>query len=152
MSLRVEHPVLRTKGVLLPLQVLLTLFLWSAELFGQQSPPKDGGAPKYDQNTEATATGTIDEINLIAVGSRKDFVQLVIKNGSDKFSAYICPKPFEDEMGITFSKGDRVTFTGSKVKREDADVILVRELVKGTDTLLFRDNKGAPVWDWRTGK
>jgi hypothetical protein len=31
-------------------------------------------------------------------------------------------------------------------------VIFARELVKGTDTLLFRDDKGKPVWDWRTGK
>jgi hypothetical protein len=32
------------------------------------------------------------------------------------------------------------------------DMILARELVKGTDTLLLGDDKGNPVWDWRTGK
>jgi len=31
-------------------------------------------------------------------------------------------------------------------------VILARELVKGEDTLLFRDAKGTPVWDARTGQ
>jgi hypothetical protein len=31
-------------------------------------------------------------------------------------------------------------------------MILARELVKGTDTLMFRDDKGQPVWDPRTGK
>jgi hypothetical protein len=38
------------------------------------------------------------------------------------------------------------------VKQDTADVILARELVKGSDTLLFRDDKGKPVWDSRTGK
>jgi hypothetical protein len=42
--------------------------------------------------------------------------------------------------------------TGSKVKQDASDIILVRELIKGTDTLMFRDDKGNPVWDPRTGK
>jgi hypothetical protein len=63
-----------------------------------------------------------------------------------------CPKPFQEEMGISFSKGDEIAVTGSKVKQDTSDVILARELVKGTDTLMFRDDKGNPVWDSRTGK
>lgn len=65
---------------------------------------------------------------------------------------YLCPKAFQDKLGITFSKGDKITVTGSKVKREESDVVLARELVRGVDSLVFRDNKGGPVWDWRTGK
>jgi len=55
-------------------------------------------------------------------------------------------------MGITFTKGDAITITGAKVKQQESEVILARELVKGQDTLLFRDDKGNPVWDSRTGK
>jgi hypothetical protein len=55
-------------------------------------------------------------------------------------------------MWISFIKGDELAVTGSKVKQETADVILAREVVKGTDTLMFRDEKGKPVWDDRTGK
>jgi hypothetical protein len=55
-------------------------------------------------------------------------------------------------MGISFTKGDQIAVTGSKVKQDTADVILARELVKGSDTLMFRDDKGKPVWDARTGK
>lgn len=96
--------------------------------------------------------GVIDEVNLLSVGTRKDFTELIIKNGDDKIHIYVCPKPFGEEMGISFSKGDEIAVTGSKVKHNAADVILARELVKGQDTLLFRDAKGAPVWDARTGK
>jgi hypothetical protein len=119
----------------------------------QDSPqPKDNALPKYDLHTETKIKGVIDEVNLLSVGTRKDFTELIIKSGEDKSHIYLCPKPFQEEMGISFSKGDEIAVTGSKVKQVASDVILVRELVKGTDTLLFRDDKGKPVWDPRTGK
>jgi hypothetical protein len=94
----------------------------------------------------------VDEVKLFPLGIRRDFTELIIKSGDDKVHIYVCPKPFQEEMGISFSKGDEIAVTGSKVKQETADVILARELVRGADTLLFRDDKGKPGWDWRTGK
>ena len=91
-------------------------------------------------------------MKLLPLGTRKDFTELIIQSGDDKVHIYVCPKTFQEEMGISFSKGDQIAITGSKVKQEGSDVILARELVKGQDTVLFRDDKGSPVWDWRTGK
>ncbi len=108
--------------------------------------------PKYDLHTEMKTKGIVDEVNLLPLGNKRDIAELIIKNGDDKIHIYVCPKAFEEEMGISFSKGDEVAVTGSKVKQEAADVILARELVKGSDTLVFRDDKGNPVWDPRTGK
>jgi hypothetical protein len=117
-----------------------------------QTPVQSGGVPKYDLHAELKTKGIVDEVSLVALGNRKDFRELVIKSGEDKIHIYVCPQTFEQEMGIAFSKGDEVEVTGSKVKQDEVDVILVRELVKGTDTLVFRDGKGNPVWDPRTGK
>lgn len=110
------------------------------------------GAPKYDRQTEMKTKGIVEEINILTVGSRKDFTELVLKSGDDKLHIYVCPKPFQDEMGINFTKGDELAITGSKVKQETSEIILAREMVKGPDTLMFRDDKGKPVWDERTGK
>jgi hypothetical protein len=118
----------------------------------QKAPGDDGGLPKYDLHTETKIKGVVDAVNLLSVGTRKDFTELVIKTGDDSSHIYLCPKPFQEEMGISFTKGDQIAVTGSKVKQDTVDVILARELVKGTDTLLFRDDKGKPVWDARTGK
>ena len=118
----------------------------------QRSQKDEGSLPKYDLHTETKTTGVIDEVNLLPVGTRKDFTELIIRSGEDKVHIYVCPKPFQEEMGISFNKGDQVAITGSKVKQNEADVILARQLVRGTDTLLFRDDKGSPVWDPRTGK
>ena len=118
----------------------------------QKAPQDEGSLPKYDLQTETKTDGVIDEVNQLSVGKRKDFTELIIKRGDDKLHIYVCPKPFQDEVGLSLSKGDRVEVTGSKVKQDASEVILARQLVKGTDTLMFRDDKGNPVWDWRTGK
>ena len=117
---------------------------------GTQTTPT--GAPKYDLQTEMKAKGVVEEVNVLTVGTRKDFTELVLKSGEDKLHVYVCPKAFQDEMGITFTKGDEIAVTGSKIKQDASDVILVREMVKGSDTLMFRDGKGKPVWDEKTGK
>ncbi len=133
-------------------RIALSLLLWVTPGLSQKTQPEDSTLPKYDVHAEVRTNGEIDEVNLRSVGTRKDFTELIIKNGDEKIHIYVCPKPFEEEMGIGFNKGDQIAVTGSKVKHEGTEVILARELVKGEDTLLFRDPKGTPVWDARTGK
>jgi len=147
-----EIPSLQRKAFELLLRISLLLPLCVTPGLSQKAQPADSGLPKYDFHTEMKTKGVIDEVNLLSVGTRKDFTELIIKNGDDKVHIYVCPKPFQEEMGISFSKGDEIAVTGSKVKQDAADVILARELVKGTDTLQFRDDKGNPAWDLRTGK
>jgi hypothetical protein len=131
----------------------ICLFLAPGAVAGvAQNAPADRNAPKYDLQTEMKTKGIVDEINVLTVGSRKDFMELVLKKGEDKIHVYVCPRPFQEEIGVSFAKGDEIAVTGSKVKQETLDVILAREMVRGTDTLMFRDDKGKPVWDWRTGK
>lgn len=133
------------------LSIPLLLLLWTPPAFSQKAHPEDS-LPKYDLHTETKTDGVIDEVNQLSIGGRKDFTELIIKRGDDKLHIYVCPKPFQDEVGLSLSKGDKVEVTGSKVKQDASEVILARQMVKGTDTLMFRDDKGNPVWDWRTGK
>jgi hypothetical protein len=130
----------------------LFLLLCVSPALSQKAQQDDASLPKYDLHTETKTKGVVDEVKLFPLGIRRDFTELIIKSGDDKVHIYVCPKPFQEEMGISFSKGDEIAVTGSKVKQETADVILARELVRGADTLLFRDDKGKPGWDWRTGK
>jgi hypothetical protein len=133
--------------------VALSLVLSIAPALSQTAaaPPKVD-PPKYDSQTETKAKGVIEEIKTFTLGKRTDYTEAIVKSGDDKIEIYISPKPFQDEMGISFAKGDEISVTGSRVKQEDVSVILAREIVKGTDTLMFRDDKGKPVWDERTGK
>jgi hypothetical protein len=132
--------------------ISLFMLLCVIPALAQKTEQKDSSPPKYDLHTETKTKGVVDEVNFLPFGTRKDFTELIIKSGDDKVHIYVCPKPFQEEMGITFTKGDEIAVTGSKVKQDASDIILVRELIKGTDTLMFRDDKGNPVWDPRTGK
>jgi hypothetical protein len=116
------------------------------------SQKADTSLPKYDLQTESKTKGVVDEIKLVPWGAKKEISELILKIGDDKVRISVCPKPFQDEMGISFSKGEEIAITGSKVKQEGTEVILAREMVRGADTLMFRDNKGNPVWNERTGK
>lgn len=123
-----------------------------APLLGQKSAGDATQPPKYDLQTETKAKGTVEEIKVFSLGNRKDYTELLLKDSAGTLQIYVSPQPFEDEMGIAFAKGDEIAVTGSKIKQQDAEVILAREITKGTDTLTFRDSKGKPVWDERTGK
>lgn len=134
------------------MSAVLFLLCCSSPAFTQKTPTKSPTSPKYDLQTESKAKGVVDEVKVLDFGTRKDFIQLILRDESQTVVVYVCPKPFEEEMGITFAKGEQISFTGSKVKWEESEVFLAREIVKGTDTWTFRDEKGSPVWDPRTGK
>jgi hypothetical protein len=104
--------------------------------------------PKYDLATEAKMKGTVEELKLPDKGSEKEGARLTLKTTDATINVYLCPKSFLDDMGSTLAKGDEVNLTGSKVKQDGTDLILAREVVKGTDTLVLRDDKGKPVWNW----
>ena len=145
--LAVVHRVLN-----LGVAVFLTLLVCAVPALSQKTAKDPGTGPKYDLQTETKTKGVIEEINVLPMGTRKDFTELIVKVGDNKIHIYLCPEPYEKEMGINFSKGDQISVTGSKVKQEESEVILAREIERAGDRLLFRDDKGNPVWDWRTGK
>jgi len=123
--------------------VLVTTWLVCAlTLFAQ----KNQTIPKYDSSAETKMKGVVEELKLPPKGSEKEIAHLLVKNDTGTVDVYLCPKSFFDDMGMGFSKGDELSFTGSRVKQDGADLILAREVVKGNDTFVLRDAKGSPVW------
>jgi len=134
------------------LHATLAVLLCVSPALSQKSAPDAAASPKYDLQAETKTKGIVEEVKLFTLGKRTDYTEVLVKSGDATVQVYLSPKPFQDEMGIAFAKGDEIAVTGSKVKEDDTDVILAREVVRGTDTLMFRDGKGKPVWDERTGK
>jgi hypothetical protein len=127
------------KSVFLTIAVLCALPLVAEKA-------QETNRPKYDLSTEAKMRGTVEEVKLPPKGSEKEIAHLLLKTGTETVDVYLCPASFLDDMGVSFSKGDEITLTGSKVKQGDADLILAREIQKGTDAIVLRDAKGNPVW------
>ena len=97
-----------------------------------QKKPAGAALPRYDLQAEIKIKGTVEEVKLPPKGSEKEIVHLLVNDGTNSIDVYLCPKTFLDDMGMSFAKGDQVGMTGSKAKQGDADVFLVREIVKGT--------------------
>ncbi|SRR6266567_1854271 len=129
--------------IFLPAILATSAILLCSGLSAAQAHP-----PKYDPATETKMKGLVEELKLPPKGQEKEVAHLLMKSGGDMIDIYLCPKSFMDDMGVTFSKGDAIAFTGSKIKQDGADLILAREVVKGQDTLVLRDDKGNPVWNW----
>jgi hypothetical protein len=124
---------------------LLTLGLFApATLQAQKREVKD--TPKYDVGAEVKLKGTVEEVKLPTTEEKKQLAMLIAKSGDSTVEVSLCPKTFLDEVGLSFSKGDQLEITGSRTKLETADIILAREIVKGSDTFVLRDKNGKPVW------
>jgi len=114
----------------------------------QKNQANTASPPKYDSHSEMKMKGTVEELKLPPKGSEKEVAHLLVKNGTETIDIYLCPQSFLADMGISFTKGDEIALTGSKVKQGEADLFLARAVVKGTDTLVLRDDKGQPIWSW----
>ena len=123
------------------------LFLLFAAPLCAQKPEADGAKlPKYDLENETKMKGIVQEVKLPPKGSEREAAHLMVKSGDAVLDVYLCPESFLGDLGVTFSKGDEISLTGSKVKQKDVDLILAREVARGADTLVLRDDKGKPVW------
>ncbi len=129
--------------VLVMLAGIVVLMIWSAAVFAQKDAPTP---PKYDVATETTLKGTVEEVKEVESAKGTPAIHLMLKAGGELLEVYLCPNAFLQEMEMKFAKGDQIDVTGSKVKVDGADVLLAREITKGTDTLVLRDKKGVPVW------
>ncbi len=131
-------PVLAGK---LAVTLLLTAVLTTLGV-AQKEP---SAPPKYDLATEATLKGSIDEVKEIT-SAKGPSLHLMVKSGTQVIEVYLCPNAFLQELQLNFTKGDEVTVVGSKVKVDDAEVMLAKEVTRGNETLTLRDKKGNPVW------
>jgi hypothetical protein len=122
-SLGLKHVTL-PDGSQMAFRVELSFLLYSAPGLLQQTQPEDSSLPQYDLHAETEIKRVMDEVNLLSLGTRKAFGEPIIKNRDDKLHIYLlsiyylCAKPFQEEMGISFKKGGQIPGAGSKVKQD----------------------------------
>ena len=133
-----------THSARIPFFAILLLSLCLLSMVAQEN--QEPSPPKYDLRTETKMKATVEEVKLPPKGSEKEVAHLQVKIETDSVDVYLCPKSFFDDMGMSFNKGDEVALTVSKVKHGAADLVLAREVVRGNDTFVLRDEKGNPVW------
>ena len=114
---------------------------------------EEGDEPKYDPKTLVTVSGTIQEIGTHAgrLGTPRSRILIHTKTSGIEanIEANLGPSSFLEENRVTLEKGEAVTVTGSKVKHDGMEIVLVREIRSKTRTFLLRTEDGSPRWEAR---
>lgn len=137
--------IMKTGMILLGVVALTAVATTS---YAQRCPGCGGsGAANYDVTTETTVTGTIDEVRTIEpTGGAMGGVHLIVNTPSGLAEVHVGPAWFVSSKNITFAKDDALTIVGSTTKMAGKDVVIAREITRGSQTLTLRDAKGLPLW------
>jgi len=133
----------------------LKLLSWSIVVVGLAAAAyaqgmRGGGS--YNPATEATLTGTVDEVKTMpSSGKGGGGVHFMLNTGTGTMTVHVGPASFVSSKNFALAKGDTLTVVGSRVTMEGQAVLIAREIKKGEQVLTLRDAKGFPLWSGRGG-
>jgi parvulin-like peptidyl-prolyl isomerase len=104
--------------------------------------------PKYDVATEVTLKGTVVEVSDrdCPVSGGMGFHLKLKQLDGQIIEIHVASSKYIKDNDLALNKDDQVEVTGSKVKFEGVDTVFAREIVRGTDTFVFRDKSGKRIW------
>jgi hypothetical protein len=122
----------------------LVLLLSAAAVQAQRT--RRGNGPQYDPASVITAVGTVEKINEYTGPGGWSGTHLTLKTQDSVLDVHLGPTSFLAHQGFTFSGGEQVEVTGSKIKYQNGDVLVARELKMKGKVLQLRDERGFPKW------
>jgi hypothetical protein len=102
--------------------------------------------PAYNAASVVDIDGVIAAVRTAPAGAALEGTHLTVKTKAALVDVYLGPTEFLRIFKTSFPVGNEVEVVGSKVKFENNDVILSREISIGAETLTLRDTHGAPDW------
>lgn len=114
---------------------------------GQKQEP-GVSVPKYDPAHEATFEGTIVEVvdrQCPVSGGLGSHLILKLADART-IEVHLATTKFVKRFDLVFNKGDKVGVVGMEVQFEGKQTIFAREVTRGSETFVFRDKRGSPIW------
>jgi hypothetical protein len=113
---------------------------------GAQGRRRGGqGAANYSVAAEVTVKGTVEELK----PGPQQGMHVMLKTSDTTVELALGPSWYQTEKKYELAKGDQIDVIGAKSEVDGRDVLLVREVKKGSETMTFRDAKGFPMWAGR---
>ncbi len=129
--------------------ILAATFIVALSAVVAHGQPRQGhgtGTPSYDPKTETTITGVIQEVKEVPSPGRGSGTHLVVKTEKDVLDIHVGPTWYLKQQKYAFVKDDQIEVIGSQVKYQGDDVIVARQIKKGSNTWTLRDVRGIPLW------
>ena len=134
------------------LQITAAATLVAAATLAAATPQRRGATqvpPVYNVATEVTLSGTVDDVKTVPGPGMQVGVHIMLKSAAGTLQVDLGPEWFMSQQKYTLVKGDAISVAGSRVKVGATDMVIAREITKGTETMTFRDAKGFPKWSGR---
>lgn len=136
---------------------LLILFLLGVSAAQSGSGPGQARrmrGPMYNAGTETTVSGTVEDVRQVPRAGRNGMpncpgcsgVHIVLKTESGGLAVHVGPSAYLESKDFKLAKGDLLTIVGSKVPFQGAEVLIAKEITKGSQVLKLRDSEGFPLW------
>jgi hypothetical protein len=132
---------MRRKSLLLSFLFALAVTVTLAQSGGMGQGP----ASRYDPSTEATVTGTIEEIQTLDSMCHSG-THLTVKTDKGNTEVALGPTKFLADQKLELKKGDKVQIVGAKASTRRGEIFMARQITSGEKTVTLRDEKGVPSW------
>lgn len=76
-------------------------------------------------------------------------IHLTLRADNQTYDVHVGPFDYVSKNGFTFSGGDQIEVTGSRIKVGGTDTMIAREIKKGDKVLTLRNSQGIPMWSGR---
>ncbi|MBZ5508858.1 MAG: hypothetical protein LAO78_25640 [Acidobacteriia bacterium] len=125
--------------------LLFLLALMATVALAQNQGKGQGPMSRYDPSTEATITGTIEEIQTLDTMCHSG-THLTVKTDKGNTEVALGPTKFLADQKFELKKGDQVQIVGAKANTRRGEMFMARQITSGGKTVTLRDDKGMPSW------
>jgi len=101
----------------------------------------------YNPSDEVTVQGFVQDVQeFYCPISGDEGTHLMVKTENGVLQIHVAPKRFLRGNNVSFSKGDQIQVVGSRIIYQGHDALIARTVVRGNQTVAFREPNGKPVW------
>ncbi len=111
---------------------------------GFHRPVTAQGAALYNPATEVVVKGIVQEeqdfdcpVSEGEVGSH-----LMLKTSEGVLQVHLAPVRIMSSQNLSFARGDQIEVRGSWIQLAGKNGVIAREITRGNETIIFRDDKG----------
>ena len=129
-------------GSLFAIVVFVVVLLFVGGEFHQ--PLSGSGAALYNPANEVLVKGSVQEVEEFAcpVGDNELGSHLMLKTDDGVVRIHLVQSRIMRSQHVSFAPGDQIEVAGAKLHFRGSDDVIAREILRGNETLVFRDHEG----------
>ena len=103
--------------------------------------------PVYSASNEQSVQGVVQNVQEFYCPISGDVgTHLLVKTDHGTFQVHIAPSRFLRDKKLNFSKGDQIEVVGSRIIYNGHEALIARTVIRGDQTVAFREPNGQPMW------